>query len=61
MLYFPIYLVKHNNKVIQIGVYEIKASDYLSLLDDYNNLNIEEMDEPLIYSFVTKDFLNKIA
>jgi hypothetical protein len=35
--YFPIYLVKHNNKVIQIGVYEIKASDFLSYLDDYNN------------------------
>ncbi len=60
ILYFPIYLVKHNNKVIQIGVYEIKASDYLSNLDDYNNLDIENMDEPLIYSFVTKDFLNKM-
>lgn len=60
ILYFPIYLVKHNNKVIQIGVYEIKASDYLSFLDDYNNLNIENMEEPLIYSFVTKEFLNKM-
>ncbi len=60
VLYFPIYLLKHNNKVIQIGVYEIKASDYLSYLDKYNNLNIEEMDEPLIYSFVTKEFLNKM-
>jgi len=60
ILYFPIYLVKHNNKVIQIGVYEIRASDYLSYLDKYNNLNIEEMDDPLIYSFVTKEFLNKI-
>lgn len=59
ILYFPIYLVKHNNKVIQIGVYEIKASDYLSFLDNYNNLDIESMDEPLIYTFVTKDFLNK--
>ena len=60
ILYFPIYLVKHNNKVIQIGVYEIKASDYLSYLDKYNNLDIEKMEEPLIYSFVTKEFLNKM-
>lgn len=59
VLYFPIYLVKYNNKVIQIGVYEIKASDYLSYLDNYNNLDIEKMEEPLIYSFVTKEFLNK--
>ena len=60
ILYFPIYLVKHNNKVIQIGLYEIKATDYLSYLDDYNNLDIEKIDEPLIYSFVTKEFLNKL-
>ena len=60
ILYFPIYLVKHNNKVIQIGVYEIKASNYLSYLDKYNNLDIEKMEEPLIYSFVTKEYLNKM-
>ena len=60
ILYFPIYLVKFNNKVIQIGLYEIKASDYLSYLDNYNNLNVEKMDEPLIYSFVNAEFLNKL-
>ena len=60
ILYFPIYLVKYNNKVIQIGIYEIRASDYLSYLDKYNNLDIEKMAEPLIYSFVTKEFLNKM-
>ena len=60
ILYFPIYLVKHNNKVVQIGIYEIKASDYLTFLDEYNNLDIEQMEEPLIYSFATKEFLNKM-
>jgi len=60
LLYFPIYLVKHNNKVIQIGVYEIKATDYLTYLDAYNNIDVEKMDEPLIYSFATKELLTKL-
>jgi predicted NAD-dependent protein-ADP-ribosyltransferase YbiA (DUF1768 family) len=60
ILYFPIYLVKHNNKVIQIGIYEIKASDYVSYLDEESNLDVEKMENPLIYSFVTKEFLNKL-
>ena len=60
ILYFPIYLVKYNNKVVQIGVYEIKASDYLSYFDESDNLDVEKMDDPLIYSFATKEFLNKL-
>ena len=60
IIYFPIYLVKYNNKVVQIGVYEIKASDYLNYLDDYNNLDIEKMEDPLIYSFATKEYINKL-
>jgi len=59
ILYFPIYLVKHNNKVIQIGLYEIRASDYLTYLDDYNNLDVEKLEEPLLYQFVNEDFLKK--
>ena len=60
ILYFPIYLVKYNNKVVQIGLYEIKASDYLIFLDSFNNLDVEKLDEPLIYSFVTTEMLNKL-
>uniref|UniRef100_A0A6C0IFS9 NADAR domain-containing protein n=1 Tax=viral metagenome TaxID=1070528 RepID=A0A6C0IFS9_9ZZZZ len=59
ILFFPVYLVKHNNKVIQIGVYEIKASDYVSYLDDSNNLNVERLNDPLIYNFVTDGMLKK--
>jgi hypothetical protein len=60
IIYFPIYLVKYNNKVIQIGVYEIKASDYPLYMDEDNNIDVEKMDDPLLYSFVTKAFLNKL-
>jgi hypothetical protein len=60
ILFFPIYLVKQNNKVIQIGLYEILASDYLSHLDDSNQLDVESLNEPLIYHFVNKDMLHKL-
>ena len=60
VLFFPIYLVKNNNKVIQIGLYEIQASDYISYLDKYNNLDVEKMEQPLIYKFASKDFLYKL-
>ena len=60
ILFFPVYLVKYNNKVIQIGVYEIKASDFITYLDDYNKLDVEKMNDPLIYTFVTQEMLNKL-
>jgi predicted NAD-dependent protein-ADP-ribosyltransferase YbiA (DUF1768 family) len=58
ILFFPIYLVKPNNKVIQIGVYEINATDYFTLHS--TELDIEKLNDPLIYSFTTKSMLEKL-
>ena len=58
--FFPVYLVKSNNKVMQIGVYEIKSTDVSSNMDEENNLNIENLDGPLIYVFVTKKMLENL-
>ena len=61
ILFFPIYLVKKNNKVIQIGVYEIQASDYFTLLGSSlsGDFDVENFNEPLTFSFVTKEMLKK--
>jgi predicted NAD-dependent protein-ADP-ribosyltransferase YbiA (DUF1768 family) len=58
--YFPIYLVKSNNKVMQIGVYEIKSSDLMNYLDEEGNLEVEKLDDPIIYVFVTKSMLENL-
>jgi len=58
--YFPIYLVKSNKKVIQIGLYEIESTNLNEYTDKYGNLEVEKMDEPLIYTFVTREMLKNL-
>jgi len=59
--YFPVYLVKTNNKVVQIGIYELFTTDLLNYMDEEGSLEVEELDEPLIYTFVTKKMLENLG
>ena len=57
--FFPIYLVKTNNKVVQIGVYEILLSNLTNYMID-DELDVDKLDDPLIYVFVTKKMLENL-
>ena len=57
IIYYPIYLVKNDTFSIQIGVYEIVANQLPNIIDDDGDIDLEKIDEPLLYKFVTSDML----
>src|SRR5210317_344444 len=59
IVYYPIYLVKNDRVSKQIGVYEILADQLPNIIDDDGDIDLESINEPLIYSFVTFEMLNK--
>lgn len=60
IIFFPIYLITHNNTFIQIGVYEVNVNNLVNYLDEEGNLQIDLLDQyPLLYSFTTKEMLLK--
>ena len=62
ILYIPVYLVKNNEIIEQIGVYEFPASQYTELLDEDDDFDITLLSNPLplYYTFFTEDYLKKI-
>ena len=60
-IYFaPVYLVLNDNVQIKIGIYEFLAEDYTTLLDADNDLNIAYIDGPLLFEFVTNEYLTEM-
>jgi len=53
--YFPIYLVRNKRVDVQIGVYEVMSDQVPNLLDEDGDIDIDELQEPLLYSFIASD------
>jgi len=60
VLFFPIYLVLDNRIKSQIGVYEIETHHAIHVLDKDGDVDLEGFDEPLLFSFVTPEFIKRM-
>jgi len=61
LYYMSVYLVVNESMGDQIGIYECLESNYTNLLDDDNDLDLDKLDNPipLLFSFVTPDYLRR--
>jgi hypothetical protein len=58
IIYYPVYLINTDDRVVkQIGVFEIRADQASDMLDDDDDLDIDKLPHPLIYTFVTAGML----
>jgi predicted NAD-dependent protein-ADP-ribosyltransferase YbiA (DUF1768 family) len=60
VLFFPIYLVRDNRIKSQIGVYEIDSHHAIHVLDKDGDVDLDGFDEPLLFSFVTPEFIKRM-
>jgi hypothetical protein len=59
VVYFPLYLIKDDKVLSQIGVIEATQETIPSLLDEENDINLEKAEPPLLYSFVKESLVRK--
>jgi len=59
VVYYPVYVISKNKIKSQIGVFELESNKVLNALDGDGDLEIYKLGEPLLYSFVNKNYINK--
>ena len=60
VVYIPIYLVVRHKVSKQIGVIEMHKNDILTIFEesDNNEIDLDKLDEPLMFSFVDETFID---
>jgi len=59
VLYYPMYLLNEDRIKAQIGVVELPANRALNILDEDGDIDLNALDDPLLYSFITPAFIEK--
>ena len=57
IVYYPIYLVINYKVTLQIGVYEIPSTDIPKVLDAEGDIDLELLNEPLLYAFTRPEII----
>jgi hypothetical protein len=60
VVYYPIYLLNSHDRIKgKIGIYEIEHNRVLSVNDEEGDINIDVLGEPILFSYVTEEYLKK--
>lgn len=59
IVYIPVYLISESKVIGKIGVYEFIASDMDKLMDGDGDYDLENFEEPLLYSYINTTYLEK--
>ena len=51
IVYYSIYLVKNDEIIMQIGLYEILANEEDNILDAEGDIDLNKFDKPLLFAF----------
>lgn len=57
VVFYSLYLVFKDKIISRIGLYEIESNNVNKYLDDDGDLNIELLEMPLLFSFITEQYL----
>ncbi len=59
VIYFPIYLVINDAVVSPIGILEEKKENIPKIMDEENEIDPENINEPIFFDFVKKEFFDE--
>lgn len=61
VIFYPIYVIGDDDTIkSQIGVYESIISDTIQLVDSDGDIDLEKLGDPLLYTFATTKYLDKL-
>jgi len=60
VIYYPIYLMSPKNRIkAKIGIFEVETKKTISIVDDEGDIDLNKLGDPLLFSFVSTEYLKK--